>query len=621
MCLWQYSPQTSLLLLVTCRKVVAMMIDLSPDTRILVYNAALLSGLILLYLRAYSSGIRAGFPKGPWLASLAILFIALVTGMRWGGLPSSAWTNLMNGEFASIHHGGFSLLGGILLFLPGFFLLQRHFKWSMEIMDRIAMCIPLVIAIGRLGCLFAGCCSGDICTMPWGVSYGAGTPVLNGQIHSGLIDPTSLFSNPVHPFPAYVILLNLVIWVVLILLRKKMSTNGQITLLTLALLFLSRFILEFFRNPVTNHGFGMPVLGLKVAQWILLVIGLISLWKAIYFKNTIQPEKQEKTTSPYPSVWLSILAFGFVLFTWNLYTNLEIIILAVVIIPLILHILLTALKRNLSFPDTMLRWAHLPSLVVLAIVMPTDSIPLKRTTSNDAAWVQLGTSFAQSPMQQQIVLGNNQPNCTGDTLQYHTSDIKVVNVGGDIGVHMLHKNLEWVLGVNGMYTRITRSASFGSGLIPAGRYYFRSIGPYLQVDGPWVGATVGLQFMKTNYSGVEQLNDMVLYPTDKLRLLLRFRLGLRHRFFVEYDRYQWANYPVLPGEAHSIYAGFGMNQKDGSGLVRIGMHIPNVTYDEQRISAGGRIPIFNKAVLIEPEVFYNSKGFQYALGMRVNIDK
>ncbi len=624
MCLWQMLPQTSLYPSVTCRKVADMIIDISPDTRVLIYNAALLSGLILLYLRAYSSGMRAGFSKGPWLASLAILFIALVTGMRLGGLPPSAWTNLMNGEFMSVHHSGFSLMGGMLLFLPVFFLLQRQFKWSMEVMDRIAICIPLVIAIGRLGCLFAGCCSSDACSMPWGVSYGSGTPVFMGQVRLGMLDPASLFSNPVHPFPVYVILVNLAIWGSLIYLRKILTTKGKIALLTLALLFLSRFILEFFRNPVTNHGFGMPVLGLKVAQWILLVIGLITLWKALYYKNSILPEDEEKTISPYPYSWMIILAFAFVLITWNLYTNLEIIILTVVIIPLILHITLSAWKRNVSFPDTMLRWAYLPSLVALVIVMPTDSLPLYMPKSNNKTWVQLGTSFAQNPMSQSFTERSNIQNCEGDSSSIiitHESKIKVINLAGDIGVHMQRNNIEWALGVNGMYTQVTRSAFSGSGLIPEGKYYFRSIGPYVQVDGPWIGGSVGTQFIETNYSGIEPMPDLVLYPSEKLQLLLRLRLGLRHRFYLEYNHHQWANYPVLLGQEHSFFTGFGMNQKDGSGNVHIGVHFPKMAYDRVRMSVGGRIPVFHKTLLIEPELFANEHGFQYALGMRVNIGK
>ncbi|MCF8239282.1 MAG: prolipoprotein diacylglyceryl transferase [Saprospiraceae bacterium] len=596
-----------------------MVIDIASDTRILIYNASLLSGFILLYLRAYSVGLRAGFTKGPWLASLAILFIALVTGMRWGGIPMSDWEHLMQGDLTNIHPRGFSLMGGILFFIPFFLVLQRQFHWPLTALDRIAIFIPIVIAIGRIGCLFAGCCSGSACALPWGINYGTGTPTLTGQINSGIVDATSTLSNPVHPFSAYVIFLNGWIVILLYRFRKKLPHPGQLTLLTIALLFLSRFILEFFRSPDTNHGFAMPILGLKVSQWILLLAGLVALWKTIHLKPKTDREECTDTLSAYPSVWISFLSLGLLLITWTKYSSLEIVLLFTIILPLFLHLALSAFAGKYTFPDHLLRWAHLPSLAALIIIMPTDSIPLHRSTPDGASWVQLGFSIAQSPFEQSKTERFTQPDCAGDSIVTHTSKIKVVNYSGDLGVHMLRDDVEFVFGCNAMYTEMTRSAS-STGFIPEGTYYFRSIGPYIQVDGRVVGASIGWQFIDSNYPGDPQ-SDLILYPSERQHLLLRFRLGLRHRFFVEYNKFQWSNYPTLPGQAHSIYAAHGLNRLDGSAYIRLGIHIPNVLYDNVRVSAGGRIPVFNNTALIEPEIFTNKHGFQYALGVRLNIGK
>ncbi len=596
-----------------------MVIDIATDTRILIYNAALLSGFILLYLRAYSVGLRTGFTKGPWLASLAILFIALVTGMRWGGISMSDWTHLMQGDLTNIHPRGFSLMGGILFFIPVFLVLQRQFDWPLAILDRIAICIPIVIAIGRIGCLFAGCCSGSTCALPWGINYGIGTPVLTGQINSGMVDATSTLSNLVHPFPAYVIFLNGLIVLFLYRFRKKLHQPGQLTLLTIALLFLSRFLLEFFRSPASNHGFAMPILGLKVSQWILLLFGLVALWKT----NHLKPKKDRETfrdaTSSYPPIWISSLSFGLLVLTWDKYSSLEIILLFTILLPLLLHLIFSAFARKSTFPDYLLNWAHLPSLAALIIIMPSDSIPLPRNTPDRSSWVQLGFSIAQSPFEQSRTDRYTQPDCAGDSIVTHTSKIKVINFSGDLGVHMIRDEAEWVFGCNAMYTEMKRSAS-STGLIPEGKYYFRSIGPYIQADGRVVGATIGWQFLDTNYPGNEQ-SDLALYPSDHQRLLLRFRLGLRHRFYMEYSTLQRSNYPTFPGQAHSFYAAHGFNRLDGSTYLRLGIHVPNVLYDNVRVSAGGRIPLLNKTVLIEPEIFTNKHGFQYALGMRFNIGK
>ncbi len=619
MYLWRNLPQTRPVLSLTFWKVIVMVLDFPSESRILIYNAALLSGFILLYLRACFVGLRAGLTKGPWLASLTILFIALVTGMRWGGMSITDWTLLMQGDLMKIHPRGFSLMGGILLFMPVFLILQRQFRWPLSVLDRIVVCIPVVIAIGRIGCLFAGCCSGTICTLPWGIHYGIGTPTFAEQVHSGMIGATSTLSNPVHPFPAYVIFLNGCIALLLYRLRKKLPHPGQMTLLTIALLFLSRFILEFYRSPATLHGFAVPVLGLKMSQWILLLSGLFALWKVSHLKPEVDQDKPRESSSAYPSIWISILSFGLLVFTWPKYSSLEIILLSTIILPLLLHLAFSAFARKRTFPDYLLNWAHLPSLAALIIIMPTDSLPLHRTTPDRSSWVQLGFSMAESPFEQSKIDRYTQPDCAGDSIVTHTSRIKVINFAGDLGVHMLRDDSEFVIGCNGMYTEMTRSAS-STGYIPEGKYYFRSLGPYIQVDGRVVGASIGWQFINTNYPG-DTDSDLILFPSERQRLLLRFRLGLRHRFFVEYNKFQWNNYPTLPGNAHSFYAAHGLNRRDGSACIRLGIHNPNISYDKVRVSLGGRIPVFNKAVLIEPEIFTNRHGFQYALGMRFNMGK
>ena len=91
-------------------------------------------------------------------------------------------------------------------------------------------------AIGRLGCLFNGCCFGTPTTLPWGLVY---------------TDPMSFGFNggiPDQPTVAYEIIYCLIIFVVLMLLRKKLKPDGSLFILYLALYAVWRLGIDFLRD-------------------------------------------------------------------------------------------------------------------------------------------------------------------------------------------------------------------------------------------------------------------------------------------------------------------------------------------------------------------------------------
>jgi len=90
-------------------------------------------------------------------------------------------------EIGALWDGGFSLLGtiiAVLCFIPWYS--WRHNIPYFPTIDLCALYAPLFQSIARLGCLWAGCCSGIISTVPWAIYDETGT---------FFVHPTQLYST------------------------------------------------------------------------------------------------------------------------------------------------------------------------------------------------------------------------------------------------------------------------------------------------------------------------------------------------------------------------------------------------------------------------------------------
>lgn len=143
--------------------------------------------------------------------------------------------------------GGFVFYGG-LIFSALFALVFSFFKKSLGVVDLAVITPGLTIghAIGRLGCLLAGCCYGSHCDLPIAIRF-------KGELR-----------HPVQLYEFFGLAL------LFILLRKwvkeeKLSSALNGYLLGYASL---RFVLEFFRGDEIRGVFD----GLSTSQWISIVL-------------------------------------------------------------------------------------------------------------------------------------------------------------------------------------------------------------------------------------------------------------------------------------------------------------------------------------------------------------
>ena len=176
--------------------------------------------------------------------------------------PTYFWHNPQ--EILMFWKGGLVFSGGAIvatLFALAFMKIKKEDPWLW--MDVLAPGIGLGEAVGRIGCLAAGCCYGASCDLPWAVTF----------YHPDSLAPLHV---PLHPTQIYHSLAGLACFAATLLLKSKTRGSGQLMGIFLALFGALRFVIELFRadyrgdfGPVSVTQFialGAVALGLFIIQ-------------------------------------------------------------------------------------------------------------------------------------------------------------------------------------------------------------------------------------------------------------------------------------------------------------------------------------------------------------------
>ncbi len=131
-----------------------------------------------------------------------------------------------------------AVLGGLAGFVFG---ARRYGVPVLPVLDAAAVAVPLAQAVGRLGCLAAGCC------------YGAPAPAALGVVYRSAEanDRTGVpLGVPLHAFPLYEAALDGLLLVPLLyaLWRRRGRAPGEVVAAYLVLYGAGRFVLEFARG-------------------------------------------------------------------------------------------------------------------------------------------------------------------------------------------------------------------------------------------------------------------------------------------------------------------------------------------------------------------------------------
>lgn len=168
-------------------------------------------------------------------------------------------------EILAIWQGGMSFHGGLLgvVLAEVWFAVSRQ-KPLLSVADLVAPCVPIGLALGRLGNFINGELPGRVAdpSLPWAMVF----PKLDGLAR--------------HPSQMYQFLLEgMLLFVVLWWFARKERPAGQISAVFLMGYGALRFVAEFFREPDAH--LGILSLGLSMGQWLcipMVVAGMVLWW-------------------------------------------------------------------------------------------------------------------------------------------------------------------------------------------------------------------------------------------------------------------------------------------------------------------------------------------------------
>jgi phosphatidylglycerol---prolipoprotein diacylglyceryl transferase len=237
-------------------------LDLGPitiHTYGLMLAAAFIAGIWIASRNARKAGIS---PDSIWNMGLVIIFASLVGAKVLLILSDYQYYSQNFREIFSLStlRSSGVYYGGLLLALGAaawYMVKNRLPAWT--IADLTAPGIALGQAIGRIGCISAGCCYGKQTSMPWGITF------RNEYAHENMGVPLNM---PLHPTQIYESIGAFCIFLYLMWRLSKKHLTGQIILEYLSLYALLRFAIEFYRDD--DRGFMFYGL-LSTSQFIAIL--------------------------------------------------------------------------------------------------------------------------------------------------------------------------------------------------------------------------------------------------------------------------------------------------------------------------------------------------------------
>ena len=163
----------------------------------------------------------------------------------------------------NLREGGMTITGGLVLSV--LWLLYSYRSRDREgggktasvlnVFDFMACPVIIGMAVGRIGCLLHGCCFGEICHLPWGITYPDTT-----------IFPSGLAHGPRHPSPVYEMLMDLLLLAYAYYRFPRIKYAGELFYSFFAGYGVIRFLDEMTRwvEPGTEMG------PLNLYQWIAI---------------------------------------------------------------------------------------------------------------------------------------------------------------------------------------------------------------------------------------------------------------------------------------------------------------------------------------------------------------
>ena len=228
------------------------------------YGFFVAMGFLLALTWTHYEGLRRGLDPEIFHDLFFYVVVAALIGARFFYVVLNF--GYFRQDFFSVFRlwqGGLVFYGGFLFAVPVFiWRIRRWQKPLLEILDVATPALVLAQAVGRLGCLAAGCCYGKSCEL--GISITFKNSLSHAPLHQAL-----------HPTQIYHALANLSIFLLIVIVSRISVRRGVSVVVYLLLYGALRFTIEFWRGD--PRGF---MYGFSTSQLISvgLIISGVMLW-------------------------------------------------------------------------------------------------------------------------------------------------------------------------------------------------------------------------------------------------------------------------------------------------------------------------------------------------------
>lgn len=261
-----------------------------------------------LHVRSYGLMLAIAFLVGTWISlrearRLGLdedkLVTVILATLVFGVLGARALYVLEHidefrggwGSVLAIWQGGLTLYGGIVAgAIVGLVVARRLAMPAWRVADALTPSVALGTMFGRVGCYLNGCCYGKPTDLAWGVTYPPDSfPGLEfGQV-------------PIHPSQLYFALAGLLLFVVLWLIRKRVTVPGHLFWIFVALFGATRVFLDFTRAYEDGAKLTLGALVLTESQVMSLVLALFALLMIVRLRRppaAVAPVVQPTRAAP-----------------------------------------------------------------------------------------------------------------------------------------------------------------------------------------------------------------------------------------------------------------------------------------------------------------------------------
>jgi len=242
--------------------------------------AAYLVGLKLAMVRAKTRGLDQ-----TRVLDLGIyIIISALVGAKLLLLVTDFSTYTSNPrELLSLARAGGVFYGGLIVAVAvALWYIRRIGLPLWTTCDVFAPGIALGHVVGRLGCLFAGCCFGKPTNVPWAITFT--DPFANANVGTPL-------NVPLHPTQLYEAGAEALILLVLLATESRgRRFPGRTFWLYMLLYAISRYIIEFFRGDI---GRGTVLTIFSTSQFISVILAPLAIVMLVYLSRRDHPEPKQ----------------------------------------------------------------------------------------------------------------------------------------------------------------------------------------------------------------------------------------------------------------------------------------------------------------------------------------